>query len=255
MSAGWMVNTMVGAVLLPPLNLILLCALGLLLHRRWPRLGMSLAALALLLLTVFSTGIGAMLLVRPLESRHAALTDVKHTSAQAIVVLGAGRLSNAPEYGATDIPSQMALARLRYAAKLQRDTGLPILVSGGMPDGAIRSEAELMADTLRQDFNVPVRWIEGASDNTAQNAEFSARLLRQAGIRTILLVTDAMHMTRAQQAFARQGLQTIAAPTLFYSHMRPTLDHWVPSAVWLELSHYALHEWIGLAWYRLRGHG
>ena len=67
MSSGWLFNAVAGALLLPPLNLILLCALGLLLRPRWPRLGLGLSLLALVVLTVCSTRFGAGFFVAPLE--------------------------------------------------------------------------------------------------------------------------------------------------------------------------------------------
>lgn len=255
MNAGWVFNTAVGALLLPPFSLIWLCALGLLLRRRWPRAGVLLSLSALLILTLLSTRFGAMLLVRPLEQLHAPLIATRGLDAQAIVVLGGGRISQAPEYGAADVPNLYTLARLRYAARLQRITGLPLLVSSGMPDGAPQSEAALMATVLRDDFKVPVRWVEGESDNTAQNARFSAQMLGRDGVTRIVLVTDAIHMARAQQAFANNGLQVIPAATVFYSRERGTAVDWVPRAQWLHLSAYASHEWLGRVWYALRHAG
>jgi uncharacterized SAM-binding protein YcdF (DUF218 family) len=254
MSLSWIATNLVSAVLLPPLNLVLPCAAGLLLSRRWPRVALAVSSGALLLLLVFSTEAGSLLLVQPLENLTAPLASARQSEAQAIVVLGGGRLAAAPEYGGQDIPSYLTLARLRYAARLQRATGLPLLVTGGKPDGALESEATLMARVLRQDFSVPVRWLEQESDNTAQNAEFSARILQQTGLQRILLVTDALHMPRAQAIFVRQGLQVVPAPTIFFSRAPLTPADFIPSGEGLRRSHYALHEWIGLAWYRLR-HG
>ncbi|MBS0309311.1 MAG: YdcF family protein [Proteobacteria bacterium] len=252
MSAGWLFNTVAGSLLLPPFSFVCLCALGLLLRRKWPRTGMTLAWLSLALLTLFSTRPGAMLVARPLEAMHAPLLVPEHAGAQAIVVLGGGRQANAPEYGGGDEPNLRSLARVRYGARLQRVTGLPILVSGGAPEGAARSEAALMASVLKTEFGVPVRWVEGASDNTAQNAYYSATLLRQAGIRRIILVTDAMHMARAYRSFTAQGLDVVPAPTMFYSQERGNAADWLPAARWLHVSDYALHEWLGRLWYALR---
>jgi uncharacterized SAM-binding protein YcdF (DUF218 family) len=252
MNTSWIITNAVSTFLLPPLSLILLCGLGLMMQNRRPRLGRRLSALALLLLAFLSTGVGASLLVRPLEDLAPPLTSTRNLPADAIVVLGGGRLANAPEYGNQDVPNLTTPGRLRYAAVLQRATGLPLLVTGGAPDGAPQAEAVLMAQVLRDEFAVPVRWIEQASDNTAQNAQFSAQLLQPAGVRRIVLVTDALHMARARQVFEYYGLQVLAAPTVFYGYPRPSPLRWLPSAGALRLSHYALHEWLGLAWYRLR---
>jgi len=252
LSSSWLFNAVAGALLLPPLNLILLCALGLLLRPRWPRLGLGLSLLALVVLTVCSTRFGAGLFVAPLERQNLPLQAEDASGAQAIVVLGGGRLTNAPEYAGQDIPSSASLQRLRYAANLYRSTHLPVLVTGGHPDGGKTSEASVMARVLQEDFSVPVRWQEQSSNNTAENAQLSARMLREAGITRILLVTDAIHMPRAKWIFMQTGLEVVAAPTIFVSRAHNTPADFLPSSQGLQLSSYALHEWLGLAWYRWR---
>ncbi len=252
MSASVIATNAVSALLLPPLNLVLVCALGLLLRRHHPRFGLALGGSALALLIVLSTSAGARLLVGPLEGRSTALASARDTGAQAIVVLSGGRISDAPEYRGQDIPALLTLARLRYAARLQRETGLPLLTTGGTPDGASEPEADSMARVLREDFTVPVRWVERRSNNTAENARFSAALLKSAGINRILLVTDAIHMPRARAIFETMGFDVVPAPTIFFSRERLTALDFLPGGEGLRRSQYALHEWIGLLWYRLR---
>jgi uncharacterized SAM-binding protein YcdF (DUF218 family) len=237
-------------LLLPPHSLFLLLAVGGLLLGWWPRVGQALCGLAVILLFMFSTPLVANLLVDPLERFNAPLSSAKGTGARAIVVLAAGRLANAPEYGDRDIPDYIALARLRYAAKLHRETGLPVLVSGG---GGSRREpyAIGMARALRNEFGIPVQWLEKESATTAENAQFSAKILKQYDVRRILLVTDAMHMRRALMAFRQTGLEVVAAPTVFlgfeFTDVRPA--HFLPSAEGLRRSYYALYQWLGIAWY------
>lgn len=249
------VDALTRLLLLPPANLIVLIVLGYLLRRRFPRTGAAFSSAGVLLLVLFSCGFGAMLLMRPLEDMTAPLTRLDNTGAQAIVVLGAGSLYQSPEYGRADIPDEVALMRLRYAAHLQHATSLPVLVSGGnaSPDGTQQAKALGMARALREDFRTPVQWVEPSSEDTAQNALYSARILRAAGVQRILLVTHAMHMPRARAAFRRAGLEVVEAPTAFYSRGRPaSLLALVPSAAGMYRSYYAAHEWIGLIWYRLR---
>ena len=244
----------VRALILPPSGLFLLAATGWILHRWWPRLGRLVMAIALAVLFLLCTGIGASLLVRPLENLTTPLASSMDTRAQAIVVLASGRLEHAAEYGGKDIPDYVALARLRYAAKLQHETGLPILVSGGnvLPHGSRTSKADAMASALREDFVTPVKWVEGKSENTAENALFSARMLRQDGVGRILLVTDAMHMPRAKMAFTKTGLDVVAAPTMFLGAGSIGPYGYLPSAESLRRSQYAIHEWTGLFWYWIR---
>jgi len=252
MHLALIVTNLVSTLLLPPAILVLVCFVGLAMRRRWPRCGVLVSAVALVTLLIFSTNAGALLFVAPLENQTAVLDATSTAEAQAIVILGGGRLANAPEYGGVDSPNYWTLARLRYAAKLHRETGLPVLVTGGTPDGGAESEAVVMARTLRDDFATPVKWMEGASDNTAQNAVFSEKILKEANVTRILLVTDAIHMPRAEMIFRQSGLKVIPAPTVFFSRDRLSALDFFPAGEGLRRSYYALHEWMGIAWYRLR---
>lgn len=255
-----LINAIPRGFILPPANLFLLILIGLAMWRRWPRAGRIAAGTGLALLAFLSTNAGASLFVRPLEAMSVPLTAPERAGAQAIVVLAAGRLQDAPEYGGRDIPDYVALARLRYAAHLQRRTGLPVLVSGGVGAraGIDANQArplalgEAMAVALREDFGVPVRWIEGRSRDTFENAACSAAILRRDGVRRILLVTDAMHMPRSHRVFEHAGLEVVDAPTMFFGDQARSIDAWVPSAEGMRRSWYALYELVGLAWYRVR---
>jgi uncharacterized SAM-binding protein YcdF (DUF218 family) len=141
---------------------------------------------------------------------------------------------------------------LRFAAKLHRETGKPILVTGGKPLGNSVSEAELMKQVLEQEFRIPVQWAEGASDNTLENARLSRQLLGQAGISRIYLVTHAWHMPRALQAFRAAGFQVIPAPTAYTTRYRTDLLAFVPDAYALRDSRIFMHELIGMFWYQLK---
>jgi uncharacterized SAM-binding protein YcdF (DUF218 family) len=237
-------------LLLPPAGPLLLLALGAILARRRIRLGVTLGVLGFATLWLSSLeGIGYSLLRRlePPPVSKAALAN-----ATAIVVLGALRIHDSPEYG-EDTAGTQALARLRYAARLARTTGLPILVSGGKPYGGALPEGEVMARVLQQDFNTPVKWIEDRSTTTAENAAQSFALLQPAGHTRIALVTSAWHMPRAERTFRKAGFDVIPAPTAYTSRRESRLTDWLPSAEGLYATHVALWELLGAAWYRLRG--
>lgn len=252
MNTSWLLTNILASLLLPPLNLVALSVIGFLLRKRWPRAGAALGFGALLVLIVLSTQAGARLLIEPLETRIRPLQSLKGNNAQAIVILGGGRLKNAPEYAGHDISGMHTLARLAYGAKLHGESRLPILVTGGAPDGSGESEAVIMARALREDFKTPVRWLEQDSNNTAENAQRSATILKQAGVHRIVLVTDAVHMPRAYRIFKRHGFAVVPAPTRFQSAAPLAAADFIPKASALANSHYAMHEWIGLFWYRLR---
>lgn len=253
MSLSWLLNNLLSALLLPPLNGLLPVLLGVVLWRSRSRLARSLVILGVLLLGALSLGVVARALLAPLEAKHPPLAPAAwaRLPVDAVVVLGAGRYRSPPEFAADDVAGP-ALERLRYGALLARASGRPLLVTGGAPDGGQRSEGEAMRDALQRDFGVGVRWVESASANTAENARLSATQLLPQGARRIALVTHAWHMPRAVAAFERAGFVVLPAPTA-YRALRPLLPtDFVPRAGAMNESSVALHEWIGIAWYALR---
>ncbi len=242
-------SALVKAVILPPGSLVLLMVAALALWVRRPRLARRLLLAATVLTWVLSLPLVAGSLLALLQSEPLP-RDFAFGRVQAIVVLGAGRYRNAPEYQG-DTANALALERLRYAAWLQRKSGLPVLVSGGSPDGDT-PEALFMKTVLEQEFGVPVRWVESGSRTTWENARESRRILAAEGIDTILLVTHAWHMPRARYAFEQAGFRVVPAGTRFHRGDGSLLRDVLPDARALQESRYALHELIGLIWYRLR---
>ncbi|MNR22745.1 hypothetical protein D3C85_1397180 [compost metagenome] len=146
----------------------------------------------------------------------------------------------------------MALERLRYAARLARASGLPLLTSGGLHFGEPPSEALIMADTLKRDYGLDVRWQEGESRTTWENGQFTAKLLQPQGIRRVLLVTQAAHMPRSRWCFERAGFEVVAAPMgyLGVPNGRP-LGGWLPESKSVWQNGMLLNEAIGLVAYPL----
>ena len=249
----FILKKLISAMILPPFSLFLLALVGLCLMRRWQRLGRSLMAGSLLMLMLLSVPLVGKRLLRTLEDvpplpPAAALTQQSLASAQAIVVLAGGSYPDAAEYGG-DTVNSFSLQRVRYAARLQRASGLPLLVSGGAPFGG-RPEAESMSQVLSEELGTPPRWVEAASRDTAENALYSARLLHQAGITRIALVTHAWHMPRSRELFEAQGLTVIAAPTGYANDAHALLEDLLPHPAALTEGSFAAHEWLGRLWNR-----
>jgi uncharacterized SAM-binding protein YcdF (DUF218 family) len=77
-------------------------------------------------------------------------------------------------------------------------------------------------------------------------------MLKQAGIKRVLLVTHGLHMPRSVWAFEKTGMDVIAAPTVFHTDdLRGGISKYIPQASTLDGFAQILHEWLGLAWYRL----
>ena len=233
-------------LVLPPGSLIVALLAGLLMGRRWPRVGRTLLWGATASLYLLSTPLVSNWLVEA-TGDFQPFEPSRRGDAEAIVIL-AGEKVNAPEYGGATV-GDFTLARVRLGARIARQTGLPLLVSGGrvrLRDSA--SIAELMQRTLLDEFNTPVRWLEEQSHDTRENASESARILHAQHIHTIVLVTHYSHMRRAAMLFEAQGLRVIPAPTdLPDRSPMLALGNLPPGYAAFEVSALALHELMAQA--------
>jgi uncharacterized SAM-binding protein YcdF (DUF218 family) len=228
-------------LILPPLGTFLLLLFGLLLSLRYRRSGLAVAALATVLQFAFSlAGLGNLL--HGPWPEVPAVVGPPYPPAEAIIVLGGGRYLDAPEYGG-DTAGPSTLERVRYAARLHRETAQPVLVSGGRPGGiGSRSEAAIMRDLLEQEFRVPVRWVEDSSEETAQNAAYSARILLAAGVSRAYLVTHGAHMERAAAAFDGTGIEVVPMITGFVRPDPDSVFAWMPSFYGIAVNREWLYE-------------
>jgi len=247
------VHSVLKSLLLPPGILILMLVVAFILARGV--LARLLIFGAAAMLTLVSLPVVATLLMVPLEPYPALDKDSIPQDAQAILVLGAGRFTDAPEYGGDTVDS-LSLQRARYAAYLHRLTGLPIYIAGGSPPHEQPPLGVLMAQTLESELGVPVAGMETQSLTSWENAANAKPMLERDGIRHVLLVTSAWHLPRAIEAFERAGVRVTPAPTGF--NHRPGWEEdmrytdWLPSARAFLTSYYALHEHLGRVWYQVR---
>jgi uncharacterized SAM-binding protein YcdF (DUF218 family) len=246
-SLSVLLSRAIDSVVLPPGNFLLLGIIGMILMTRRVQMGRALVMVALACGYALSTPILADSLLAAVQTDPGPTPIV--AKAGAIVVLGGG-VREAPEYAGETV-AHATLERLRHAARLQRETAKPILVTGGNPLGNAAPEATLMRECLERDFNVPVAWAESRSVNTAQNASLSAEILRAARIDTVYLVTHAWHMPRARFAFEHAGIRVIPAPVGSATLYTPGALALLPDAAALRDSALAFHEIVGLVWYRL----
>ena len=245
----WLITNAISALLMPLGIVLVLLLTAVLMAWRWPLLAWRPIAIACVMLYALSTQFvadGLMYVLEPAPRDPAA-----DASGQAIVVLGGGTYHKAPEYGGDTVKAQ-TLVRLRYAARLQRVLGKPVLVTGGSPEGSLVGEAQLMKVVLQQDFQVPVQWVEQRSHNTLENARLSYRLLKPAGIERVYLVTHAWHMPRARRAFEHAGFAVIPAPTGYTTRFELTVVDFLPKAEALGDSTRFFHEIVGIVWYYVR---
>jgi uncharacterized SAM-binding protein YcdF (DUF218 family) len=242
-------NYALSDLVLPPTSLIVVTLVGAMLLRRRRTFGLALIVGAQLVLLALSLPVVAHALARALEPPPVTAAELKR--AQVIVILAGGNNRGSPEWGGETVKTY-TLQRLRYGARLARETGLPIYVTGGRPPGGMFAEGALMRDVLVTEYDLAVRWVDVTAMTTGENALAAARDLKAEGLKRVALVTDAMHMPRSRQVFEAAGLEVIACPTA-YAGQRPfKLYQLVPGVAALQLSQAALREWISGGYYRLR---
>jgi uncharacterized SAM-binding protein YcdF (DUF218 family) len=237
-------KTLLHTLLLPPGGPLLVAGAGALLARsgitaRARRAGWLLLAASLVVSWLLATPVVADWLERATE-RSPPLDLSRPVEAQAIVILGGGdeRVA-APEYGGAPAPGPLLLERVAYGAFVAHRTALPVLVSG------TAQEALAMRTSLARDFGVEVRWVEGHSRDTFENAQFSAPLLQAAGVSRIVLVTDSTHVWRASHEFASAGLGVVPAPVGLWAPRETGLLRYLPATAALTRSRSALYELLG----------
>jgi uncharacterized SAM-binding protein YcdF (DUF218 family) len=188
--------------------------------------------------------------------RHYPIATYPAGDAQAMVVL-AGNLYSANRSQPETAPGFSTYIRVSHAAWLYRHwRPLPIIVAGGSTgEPGDLPLAELMRRQLAEE-GVPPAMITAEADslNTYQNAVNAAAILRARGLSRVALVTEAFHMRRAELCFRKQGLDVAPSPVAYRTL---ELTHWnevlLPSLWAIRNNSESLHEWAGLAWYKLRG--
>jgi len=253
MDEGLVIRAVLKSVVLPPIGPLLLIVAGLgVRHRR-----------CVLAATLIVAGSGSLVLLSlPIVADAIALWAGRTASAlsvpeppRAIVILSGGIRTNAGDQGFVDGADvrPVTLTRLAAGARLARETGLPLLVSGGrVEDGP--TEAAVMAAVLDKAFGMPAQFREERSRNTRENAVESARLLRDAGIGSAFLVTSAVHMPRALDEFGAAGLAVRPYPVPGPHAVPHGVYAWLPHPWALEESYATLYEVLGRGLKGVLGH-
>jgi len=215
---------------------------------------------------LLSTWPGEYLLVRTLEDDYLPpsweqLSKEKKED-MVIVILSGGMVQGSPAAGKEGAEiGEVTLARLYGGYKAYQVLGCDILLSGGSEVG--RSSPLPLAKVMQEAL---LSWgvdqeriiIEDLSKTTRENAEYCLKKLREKekGYAQLILVTSALHMKRAVSSFERAARDTeieiIPAPVnyVFEKESLNILD-FLPHTEALSKNFYALHEWMGLVYYKL----
>ncbi|NEN74937.1 YdcF family protein [Pelistega sp. NLN82] len=207
----------------------------------------------ILWLLVWSLPITSLILGGYLENKYPYIPPPLQPTAEAIVVFGGNTANNRINWFDA-YPTSKKHARIDTADDLYFMEKAPkIIVSGAALDGST-SEAKGMATQLIQ-RGVPkeVIRIENQSTTTRENGFYVDKILKQEGIKQILLVTSSLHMPRSMAVMHKLGYQPIAAANPPQIILPDTVNPFLPNARALEASRSIIKEYLGLLTYRLRG--
>jgi uncharacterized SAM-binding protein YcdF (DUF218 family) len=239
-------NVMLAAGLI---GLLLICT------KRVARAGRRLVTASMLLFLACGLLPAGKLLMTPLEERFPPWDEARGAP-DGIIVLGGAidpEFTLRPYSGLTE-----AAERITVIAELaRRYPAAKILYTGG--DGHLTPRGDNEARTaasLFRSFGVPDSRImlEAESRTTAENATFSAQLVKPKPGERWMLITSAFHMPRSVGAFRKAGFDAEAFPVDYRTN--GFSDLWSPfSSVTsgLEYTDRAMREWVGLAAYWLTG--
>ncbi len=243
---------LISSFLFPPgiFIFILLASAAWFMHHK--RRGTALYCLILgLTVWALSTGPVSNRLLLGLENGLAIPTPLK---GDVIILLGGGIHDGVPDLTGRGTPSDDMMVRVVTAVRAERQLQLPIIISGGVVYAGRSAEAPVVRRIL-MDLGVPAKHllVEQKSRDTVENAEYCKEIVLRHGFRRPLLVTSAYHMRRSIDAFKRAGLSVTPLPAQFRtgSDLPPIWADYLPTAGALMASSTALHEYVGLLFYRL----
>lgn len=225
---------------------------------RWPRLARWSGFLPIFggaVLYVFSIEPVSNAIIRSLEAPLPVERQRKPDQVyDAVVVLGG--LTDDRAALASGLPSYNGASERMHAAFeiLRENKAKTMILSGGTMYPESPSEAELLRRQLeRWGADLSPVIVEGESRNTKENALFSARILKEKGAKSVLVVTSAFHMKRALACFEAAGIAADGYPVDFrgYDPARSS-GTWLPRSGALFDSTWALHEHVGRLVYALR---
>lgn len=229
------------------ISIFLLVGLAAMIHRRIRRVGQVCLAVGALIYLVLSLGPVSYMLLQPLEFQYDAYDPGSQSAEAGFIVVMAGYALDMEYYPLSSKANAASTFRIVEAFQIWRaDPSRRIVVSG------YEEVPEIMTRVLAG-MGVPEDRI--IVDDQSVNSYASGKNVEKT-IRgeQFILVTSAGHMPRCMGVFRKLGMDPIPAPTDFQAGKDPFSAGYAPTIEHLRFSEMALHEYVGILWYRLRGY-
>jgi uncharacterized SAM-binding protein YcdF (DUF218 family) len=233
---------------------VLMVGLVILLFTRRQKLGKIFLSAGFIILVLISYSWLSNPLIQPLESKYPALLQVNKASGiKWVVVLGNGVAAD-HSLPPNDQLYNGSLVRLVEGLRIHRALpGSKLILSGGLGADTI-TEVDAMAKTavsLGIDRNTLIL------DSQSRDTEDQARVIKQiVGNDRFILVTTASHMPRSVALVKKLGLDPLPAPTehMLKKDAGPVSPaEFFPSSGNIMKIEYAIHEYLSIAWAKMRG--
>lgn len=229
-------------------------------YTRYRRLGRFCVGFAVIVVLIFTNKFVSKSLMRSLELEYPAIPEFvageplppQIASCRYVVVLGGGN-GVTPGLAASNLLSGASLSRFVEGLRIWR--ALPdakLIVTGGGREGEVPNARYIARAALA--FGVPeerLLVIDRARDTEDESRAVKA--LVSDG--RVALVTSAWHMPRAYALFRSAGIDTVAGPADFSTHLDPgfRIDDYTWSFWAIGGSERGLRERLGHLWIWLRG--
>ena len=215
--------------------------------------GRAALATAVILFMLFGLSPLGLWLIRPLETRFPAAILDQAPIRDIVVLAGAEQLRISADAGRLEV-SDAAERVIEGAALARQFPNAKLWIVGGIrAPGRPNTDSAWTAATWQR-LGIDPKRIVAVEDtlNTCQNAEGA---VSQGLAGAPLLVTSAFHMPRAIGCFRHVGIEPLPYPVDYRGWCARSLADAFSSDVLGNLSRLdvALHEWVGLVWYRVSG--
>lgn len=237
-----------GQSLVEPSKLISILILGgilLLFWKRHRKKSKIVFAAALTLYVIFGTGPVAFWLLGSLEFRYTPYVETAANRDVENIVVLAGYAERDDEMPLSSYVNDASAIRILEAVRIfLLNPGRRIIVSG-------KDDVPVIMKDVLVSLGIPAERIEieGRSSTTFDSAINLSIMLES---KKIILVTSAGHMCRSILAFRNFGLDPVPAPTDFMTRRNFLATGYFPSPLYLRLSDFAVHEYVGSVWYKYR---
>lgn len=224
-----------------------LLALAAVFTRRFRRVAADLVIAAMLLYVVFGSGWMSHWLMSHLEYQYPPSQEAAGSAVPDTMVVLTGYAQSSPGMPLSGQVNPSSGYRILEAASIfHRTRHMTVVISG---DDEV---PKIMRDLLVS-LGVPAKSVvtDSVSYSTYESAVNLRERLRG---KPFYLVTSAGHMPRAMGVFRKQGLTPIPAPTEYLSAYSVRDWNVQPNGRHLAISDLAVHEFLGLVWYRLQGY-